>query len=216
MQMKTVRRNNAARTEEMRNRLITAARALFVANGFADTSTPEIVASAGVTRGALYHHFADKKELYAAVLAEEFRSVAAEIGLVDETHHEPIEQLIAGARAYLDAMAVAGRSQLVLIDGPAVLGPEIVAALEAPHSETSLAIGVQAAIEHYQLPDLPVETLTSLLSAMFEKGVIDIANGARRSDILKVIETMIRSLAKFAKTPDTPRQAKGHERRGLS
>jgi AcrR family transcriptional regulator len=145
MQMKNARRSNASRTEEMRERLLNAGRALFVSRGFADTSTPAIVAQAGVTRGALYHHFPEKKALFSAVLEAEFKAVAAEIARADDDRLEPIDQLLVGAKAYLAAMSLPGRTQLVLIDGPAVLGPAAVAALEAPHSEANLAQGVSAA-----------------------------------------------------------------------
>jgi AcrR family transcriptional regulator len=62
------RRTQAERAAETRDALIAAARPLFASPGFADVALETIVRDAGVTRGALYHHFADKTELFAAVL----------------------------------------------------------------------------------------------------------------------------------------------------
>ena len=73
------RRSNRERTERHARDLLAAARALFTDKGYAETGTPDIVAAAGVTRGALYHHFADKQALFRAVVEREAAAVAAEI-----------------------------------------------------------------------------------------------------------------------------------------
>lgn len=73
MQQENQRRTNRQRTEETREKLIEAARRMFVEKSYAETSTPEIVAAAGVTRGALYHHFADKQALFATIAEREPR-----------------------------------------------------------------------------------------------------------------------------------------------
>lgn len=69
-------RSNQERTEATRTALLSAARKLFVEKGYAATSTPEIAAAADITRGALYHHFADKQDLFRAILEDEARAVA--------------------------------------------------------------------------------------------------------------------------------------------
>ena len=116
-------RSNRDRTEATREALIAAARARFVSEGFAATSTPAIVADAGVTRGALYHHFEDKRDLFQAVVEREAEAVANRIGTVGvDRPLSPREVLFEGSRAYLEAMRVPGRTRLLLIEAPAVLG----------------------------------------------------------------------------------------------
>lgn len=111
-------RSNKARSEAMRQTLIDAARSLFVEKGYAETATPDIVDKAGVTRGALYHHFADKKALFRAVVEREAADVAAAIEDTSLPENSPRAAVLAGTRRYFDAMAVQGRTRLMLLDGP--------------------------------------------------------------------------------------------------
>ena len=92
-----------------------AARRLFVENGYAETATPDIVAEAGVTRGALYHHFEDKKALFRAVIEREATDVADEIERRAKRQTTPRDALLEGAAAYFDAMEVEGRTRLLLL-----------------------------------------------------------------------------------------------------
>src|SRR5690606_256195 len=136
MQKSSVRRSNDERTQATRAALLAAARDCFVRDGYAGTSTPAIVAAAGITRGALYHHFADKKDLFRHVVEQEARAVADAIEAALPVAGIPAagvpaddvrarEALMVGSIAYFDAMAVSGRTRLLLREGPAVLGPEI-------------------------------------------------------------------------------------------
>ncbi|MEP7023175.1 MAG: TetR/AcrR family transcriptional regulator [Actinomycetota bacterium] len=122
--MKDNQRTQAARSAATREALVAAARSLFAQHGFGEVGTETIVRAAGVTRGALYHHFADKTELYAAV----FEAVEAEvIGRIAETvasSGEPdlIVVMRLGASTWLDACAEPEIYRIVLLDAPAVLG----------------------------------------------------------------------------------------------
>src|SRR5438552_5380159 len=121
-----IRRTQGERTAQTRAALITAARRLFGAEGFAEVGAERIAREAGMTRGALYHQFADKADLFAAVLdeveAEIAQRVAAAVAGLDPA--DTTGMLLAGARAWLDASADPDLQRIVLLDGPSVLGWE--------------------------------------------------------------------------------------------
>jgi AcrR family transcriptional regulator len=124
------RRTQADRSAQTRVALLNAARALFAEKGFAATSRDEIAARAGVTRGALYHHFESKTALALAVVAE------LETDLVDRVVSAALEgegvreQLHRGCRAYMDACADPTVAR-ILVDAPAVIGVAACRALDA-------------------------------------------------------------------------------------
>jgi AcrR family transcriptional regulator len=168
-------RTNKERSEATREALLAAARKLFVAKGYAETSTPEIVAEAGITRGALYHHFEDKRALFRAVVEEEARSVVEEIERSARQSRKPIEALLAGSDAYLKAMAVKGRTRLLLIDGPAVLGAAAMRTIDEETSEQSLRAGLEAAMADQGGAALTL--VAGLLSAAFDRAALLIEGG---------------------------------------
>ncbi len=144
--MQDMPRSNRDRTEKTRAALMQAARQLFVDKGYADTSTPEIVAAAGITRGALYHHFEDKRALFRAVVTDEALAVADAIERNAPANLPPIDALLAGSSAYLDAMRVPGRARLLLIEGPSVLGSADMKKLDEEYAARTLREGLEAAM----------------------------------------------------------------------
>lgn len=194
MQMKSTRRPNVERTADMRARLMAAARALFVAEGYAAASTPSIVAAAGVTRGALYHHFSDKQAIFQAVLLAEAEAVGTAIAASERPGMSARDSLIAGAGAYLAAMAVPGRVRLLLIDGPAVLGREALQAMERAHGEAALREGLQAALAEAGRIDVPVEPLAILLSALFERAAMAVEDGMAPDALMNAVSFVIGGL----------------------
>lgn len=177
-QKESSRRSNRDRSEETRGKLLAAARALFVAKGYAETGTPEIVKAAEVTRGALYHHFTDKADLFRAVVVREAQSVAGEIESAAIDLTDPIEALVTGAEAYFKAMKVAGRSRILLIDGPAVLGADALAAIDRETGGGTLYDGLAYAAQRFGRADLPLEELAQLLSAAFDRAALAVSDGA--------------------------------------
>lgn len=164
-----------------REALIAAARASFAEAGYDGTSTPAIAAIAGVTRGALYHHFADKRALFHAVVESEGRAIGEAVERATEQLDDPREALIAGSVAYLDAMTLPGRSRLLLVDGPAVLGA--VETDELDTSADSLKLGLRA-VPGLREPD----AVATLLSAAFDRAALEIARGA---DAVTIREAML-------------------------
>lgn len=195
MQVESVRRPNPQRSAEMRARLVSAARRLFAENGYGATSTPEIVTAADVTRGALYHHFRDKQALFRAVIEEEAAAVAAEIEARSAGFLSAREALLEGAEAYLSAMQESGRTRLLLLEGPAVLGREAMDALDAEHAARTLREGLTDAVSSGEIERLPQEALTLLLSALFDRAALAVDGGHDPADLLQVIRAVVTGLA---------------------
>lgn len=185
-------RSNRERTEQTRQALIDAGRRLFVEKGYAETATPEIVAAAGVTRGALYHHFEDKKALFRAVIECEARAVAGTIEAHSASHDAPRAALIAGASAYFDAMMAEGRTRLLLIEAPAVLGLPATATIDAENAEATLRAGLAAMLPQAGATLAP---LTLLLSAAFDRAAIAIEAGGERREYEQAIAVLLDGLA---------------------
>jgi len=163
-----------------------AARQLFVEHGYAETSTPTIVATAGITRGALYHHFEDKRALFRALVEEEARAVADHIEQSANAKDEPLAELLAGADAYLEAMTVPGRTRLLLIDGPAVLGVAAMQEIDEASSATTLREGLQSAMKKPK--GVALERLTPLLASAFDRAALEVDAGRD----LRAVKTAMR------------------------
>jgi AcrR family transcriptional regulator len=181
MQEVKTSRSNRERTETTRQALLDAARALFVDKGYNDTSTPDICAWTATTRGALYHHFSDKRDLFRHVVLREAEAVSADI--LSATPHglAPRAALIAGSAAYLNAMTAPGRTRLLLIDGPAVLGRAELLAMDEENAANTLREGLLAALTGAD--KVSVNALSSLLSAAFDRAALDIDGGANAAEV---------------------------------
>lgn len=208
MQQEKSRRSNVERTEATRAALVEAARRLFVEKGYAETGTPEIVAAAGVTRGALYHHFADKQALFRAVVEQESAAVAQQIDTAAPEALAARDALEKGGEAFLEAMRVAGRTRLLLLDGPAVLGRAEMDAIDATIGGTrSLRAGFAAAMREAGTRGISLEALTTLVSAAYDRAALAVASGADPGELLTAINAMIDGALK-AKAPG-PRRTGG-------
>ena len=183
------RRTNEARTAATKAALIAAARALFVEKGYAETGTPEIVAAAKVTRGALYHHFADKADLFRAVVMAEAEAVAGAIDRATAPATSPRKALIEGTGVYFAAMSTPGRARLLLLDGPAVLGPQAMAELDRSTGGATLRQGLAEAMRRIDPAEL--DALADCLSAAFDRAALAIAGGADPAPYCAAITRLI-------------------------
>jgi AcrR family transcriptional regulator len=200
----SVKRTQAERRAATRGALIDAARRLFAAQGFARTGTPQIVEEAGVTRGALYHHFADKADLFKAV----YESVEAE--LVEQVWAAALAQdgdtprqtallhLRAGAEAFVDACVDPEVHRITLIEAPGVLGWDEWKRLDADYGLGVIRTALERATAAGALRPLPLDMLAhTVLGALTETGLMvarsDDPAGAR-DDAVEIIHALIDGL----------------------
>jgi AcrR family transcriptional regulator len=148
---------------------VAAARGLFAERGYFSAGTAEIVRQAGVgTRGALYHHFADKEALFAAVLEELEADLAVTVGAL-VTSDSGFDRLCQALTGFLDASLDPEVARILLIDGPAVLGWDTWREIEARHGLGAIEALLQAGIDDGTIAAVaPAASAHLLLSAVDE------------------------------------------------
>jgi AcrR family transcriptional regulator len=166
----------AEQSEATRGALVAAAEALFAARGFADTPTEAVVKTAGVTRGALYHHFTDKADLFRAVYeALEQRMIAqveeAVTGLTD-----PIAVLHRGTEAFLDACLDPAVQRIVLLEGPTVLGWDTWRQIDMAYGLGMVTAVLELAMQTGVIRRAPVEALAHILLGGLNEGAMLMAS----------------------------------------
>jgi AcrR family transcriptional regulator len=163
----------AERSDATRSALLSVARRLFTERGYAATSTTEIVERAGVTRGALYHHFAAKHELFRAVFEQLEAEMTQQIAHDALAGTDALEQLRLGCRVFLDICLDPSVQRIVIVEGPAVLGWETWQAIEERYGHGLVVAGVQAAIDAGLVEAQPVEPLANVLfGALAQAGMV--------------------------------------------
>lgn len=165
--------SNVKRTERSRNALINAARALFAQDGYAETSTPRITEEAGLSRGALYHHFGDKLGLFRAVIEAEQDRVTAAISAVPFDDDDPVGTIIVAGEGFLDAMRDAGARRLLYVEGSSVLGEQAMREIDVERGGQTLAMAIEAAIESGVFRPLPVRAMADLMSAAYDRAAVE-------------------------------------------
>ncbi|MFE3199463.1 TetR family transcriptional regulator [Embleya sp. NPDC055664] len=195
----------AQHVADTRAALLAAARELFATRGYAQTGTEEIVAQARVTRGALYHHFKDKADLFRAVM-ETVAAEAAEALVAHEMSHaqdhpsEPWDQLRHGFQSFLDVCTTGDFQRIVLVDGPAVLGPGSWDALVDEHGHGLLAAWLRQAMDNGEIDELPVPPLARLLASLISEASLYTARAAdpavARREVGEVIDRVLAGLRK--------------------
>jgi len=164
-----------AYAEETRRGLLEAARELFATEGYAGVSIDEICGRARVTKGALYHHFRDKRDLFREVCGEVEAEWIDE--LVDLVTAEPdaLERMKLGCDAFLDACLDPARQRILLLDGPAVIGWEELRRIDAGRGLGLIVTVLTDAMRSGGLEDQPVEPLAHLILGALNEASMAIA-----------------------------------------
>ena len=206
------RRTQADRSHATRAALLASGRALFAERGFAGTAREEIVERAGVTRGALHHHFGTKQELFAAVFEELEGELAARIATAAMAGVDPRDQLRRGCHEFLDAALDPAVQRIVLLDAPAVLGWAAWREVDARYGLGLVTEGLRAVFAasheprpagpggHEQGPARPVEPLGHLLLAALNEAAMIVAGAPdpvrSRAEVGAIVDQLLDALTR--------------------
>lgn len=195
-----MRRTQQERSDSTRAALVSAARVLFAARGYHDVPAEEITRTAGVTRGALYHHYGDKASLLEAVynrIEAESTERVARIVLGSELH-SPLEAMKAGIEAFLEECEKPELRQIALHDAPAVLGWERWREIGAANGLGLIEASLAAAIEAGELRPVPVKPTAHLLMGALDEAAMLLARDDRPEARIEVTELLASLLDGFA------------------
>jgi AcrR family transcriptional regulator len=193
-----VRRSQQDRSNTTKADLVAAARSLFAARGYQDVPADEIVRAAGVTRGALYHHYADKQGLFRAVVEELEREITAEIDAAFAQAPDPRSGMAAALNVFLDMCLRDDVRRISMTDAPAVLGWTTWREIQAEHGLGQLVDVLTRAVEDGLITPQPVRALAQLAQAAVMEAAHMIAEAedpvAARADAQQVLGGWFASL----------------------
>jgi AcrR family transcriptional regulator len=192
-------RSKAAQREATMGALIGAARALFAERGYARVGTEEIVQQAGVTRGALYHHFrGGKEELFRAVLIQLSAETVQRVGQAAAATDDPWEELVLGSEAFLDACATPEVQRIVLLDAPSVLGWDVRRAIDADYGLRLLEGAIQNAMDAGRLLPGSASAVAHVLAGALDEAAMVVARAedpaAARAEMSVTIRRLLEGL----------------------
>ena len=194
----SVKRKKAEQSEHTRALLISVARELFAERGYAGTATEEVVRRAGVTRGALYHQFRDKQDLFRAVVEDVQQSIMAQVVATLAPITDPWEAMRAGIGAFLDACMDPAVQRIVLLDAPSVLSWETWREIDARYGFGLVRNALQGLIGLGLIEEQPVDPLAHMLLGALSEGGLVIARAedplTARAEVGASVERLMRGL----------------------
>lgn len=196
------KRTQAERSAATRGALVAAARELFTERGFAGSAREDIVERAGVTRGAMYHHFANKEDLFRAVLLELEMEVGVRVTEAAMEGTDELDRLRRGCQGYLDTALDPAVRRIVVLDAPSVLGWREWRELEAEHGLKMMQEALAEAVTAGLLDPQPVEPLAHMLLAAVNEAALLVANAEdprqARDEVGATLDTLLSRLARPA------------------
>jgi AcrR family transcriptional regulator len=171
---------------------VAAARVLFAQRGFAGVSREEIVERAGVTRGAMYHYFASKEDLFRVVYEEVERDLCEAIAAAAMTAgDDPVEELRLGAVKFLRSAMTGEVRRIAVLDSPAVLDAETRNAVAEQYGLGMLRAALGAVDAADRLATGPVDQLAPMLMAVLHEAATQIADGADEATTIALVEALL-------------------------
>jgi AcrR family transcriptional regulator len=191
-----MRRTQTERSAATQQTLLAAARQLWGARGYAAVSTPEIARAAGVTRGAMYHQYADKTTLFLAVLEAVETDVLERLtaAVAAARPSSPAAALHIAADAWLEIAGEGEVRQLVLLDAPSVLGWAGFREISHRYGLGTTEQLLSAAIQSGELPEQPTRPLATILIGALDEAAMSIANARHPAQEKAAIRTVIHNL----------------------
>jgi AcrR family transcriptional regulator len=187
-----------AEARATREALIDAALELFTERGYADVGTEEIVARAKVTRGALYHHFEDKRDLFRAVFERVEADLMERIGASMGGADNPWDLMLTGMRSFLDACEEPAVKQISLTDAPAVLGWKEWREIDNRHGLGLTRAALEGAVAAGVLRPIAVDPMAHLLVAALSEAAFVIAHAERprkaRAEVEEALVQLVEGL----------------------
>jgi AcrR family transcriptional regulator len=206
-----MRRTQAERSAATQQALITAARRLWGERGYAEVGTPEIAEAAGVTRGAIYHQYADKAALFRVVIeamdVEIIERIEASVAAAQPK--TPADTMHAMANAWLDIAAEPEVRRLMLVDAPSVIGWAEYREMSQSNSVEAAEQLLNAAIEAGQLRPQPVRPLALVLLGAFEEAAMYLARAEDPAQAREEVRAVVRDLIDGLLRPSGARGADG-------
>jgi AcrR family transcriptional regulator len=194
----TVKSRQAEHSEKTRAALLRVARRLFAERGYAATATEQVVRRARVTRGALYHHFKDKQDLFKAVYHDEQMKLAERTALAAAAAPDPWSAMLAGTNAMLNACLEPAVQRIVMIDAPAVLGVEKWRESDQSYYLAAMKVAIQAAIDQGLIEKQPVDPLAHLVLGALTEAAMLIAHAddkdAARREVSAAVQRLFEGL----------------------
>lgn len=164
--------HRAERAQATRQAFLAAARQLFTEKGFAATPTEEIIDRAGASRGALYHHFRDKTDLFRAVFEEIEQDLSEHITAAASRGRDPMAQIRHGIDAFLDRCLDPDVQRIALLEAPSVLGWDQWQEIDQRYAFGLVTTGLEAAMDAGQIRKQPLEPLAHLvMGALTQAGL---------------------------------------------
>lgn len=192
------RRSQQDRTKATTDALLSTARRLFVEQGFAGTSLGAICDQAGVTRGAFYHHFSNKEQIFREVYTAEQQALATVVRRAFRAQEDPWDGMFAGCKTLLEASLEPAVRKITLVEAPVALDWNAMRGLQAGCKE-QLRTGLTIAVEAGCIPARPLAPLTSLLYGAICESALDIAHAederATLRDTLPQLELLLIGVA---------------------